>query len=109
MSYNPEYYGASEVQGTERELYKEEINVVENIQKEQENKDALIKADESKYPAQVLDKPRELYPEEINVVENIKNYSDNKASIITQDDEEVQMSELKNTVAKLQAQLASKP
>lgn len=109
MSYNPEYYGAPEIQGTERALFDGEINVVENIKNEEKNKEALIKADEENYPAMEVSANRDLFPGELNVVENIKNYNDNKAAVITQDDDEVQMHELKQKISQLETELASKP
>lgn len=46
MSYNPEYYGAPEIQGTERALFDGEINVVENIKNYNYNKAAVITQDD---------------------------------------------------------------
>lgn len=107
MSYNPEYYGAPETQGTEKSLLEGEINVVENIKNEQKNKDALIKADEDTYPAMTVSPVRELFPGEINVVENINNYETNKDSLITHDDEDVQRTEMIQKIQELESKLAS--
>lgn len=100
-SYNPEYYGTSDSQGTARELYEGEVSVVENIANESEAKAAIIEPDESVFPSITISEPRELYDTEINVVENLKNMEENKDNIIVPEesdnetvDEEVYHSEL---------------
>ena len=108
MSYNPEYYGASEVQGTARDLFEGEINVVENIKNEEANKESLVRVSEDTFPAMEVSPARDLLPGEINVVENIRKYEENKAGIVHPDDEEVQMSELKRMLNELKTELGSK-
>ena len=108
MSYNPEYYGAPDTQGTERSLLEGELNVVNNINNESKNKEAIIKANEDTYPEMQVSPTRDLLPGEINVVEKIRDYDKNKSSIITQNDEEVQVGELKQEINQLKEALESK-